>query len=212
MMLRTCRRLSIGRSLGALVALYAMASGAWMVRAEAPVPNPTVEVTVENRGKFAIELYPRDAPKTVKHFVDLVKRKFYDGVLFHRIVPGFVAQAGDPASTKLTAKEIADRDDHAGGTTGLGNGGSGANGASAAIPFEQNDHTHEMGTVAIALSGPRSPTGDSQFFINLKANHTLDGDYCVFGQVVKGMEVVRKLRRGDRILTAVAVNPKTAKH
>jgi cyclophilin family peptidyl-prolyl cis-trans isomerase len=165
-------------------------------------------MTVENRGKVVIQFFPKAAPKTVGHFLDLVRRKFYDGLLFHRVVPNFVIQAGDPASRKLSAQEITAKDDHAGGTAGLGGGGSGTNGATAGIPYEETDGTHEPGTVSLALSGPRTATGDSQFFINLKPNHSLDGDYCVFGRVISGMDVVMKIKRGDKI-SGVALLPKS---
>jgi len=170
--------------------------------AKAPAVNPSdvtkdavpATLKVAGKGVIELELYPRAAPKTVAHFTDLAKRKFYDGILFHRVVPDFVAQAGDPASKKLTAQDVASKDDHQGGTEGLGSGGSGTN-----IPFESNPLKNEPGTLAMALSGPRSDTGDSQFFINLKHNESLDGDYCVFGKVKSGIDVVKSIRRGDKI-------------
>ncbi len=147
--------------------------------------NPVIELTVAERGKITIELFKKDAPKTVAHMLDLFKKKFYDGILIHRVDAGFVVQAGDPQTkTKgISGPEI-------------GTGGSGKN-----IPFETNDKTHEEGTMAMALSGPRSATGDSQWFINLSPNHMLDGDYCVFGKVTKGMDVVKKIAKGDKIVS-----------
>jgi cyclophilin family peptidyl-prolyl cis-trans isomerase len=140
-----------------------------------------------------MELYAKDAPTTVAHFLNLCKTKFYDGILFHRVIPGFVAQAGDPGSKKFKPEQLAGK---SGEETGLGAGGSGKN-----IPFEVNKHTHETGTLAMALSAPRSATGDSQFFINLVPNHRLDGDYCVFGKVVKGADIVQKIIQGDKIVS-----------
>ncbi len=172
-----------------------------------PMPGNTASVTavmsVKGRGDITLELFAKEAPKTVAHFEDLVKRKFYDGILFHRVVPGFVAQAGDPASKSFTSLDIAAKDDGSGGTAGLGAGGSGTSGANVNIPFEANKQLNETGTLAMALSGPRSDTGDSQFFVNLKPNTNLDGDYCVFGRVTSGMDVVNKIERGDVITKIV---------
>src|SRR5690349_2251872 len=88
----------------AIGAAAALASAAMPARAAAP--NPTVEMTIANRGKVVIELFPKEAPKTVAHFLDLVNHKFYNGILFHRVVPDFVVQAGDPASKKYTPQEV----------------------------------------------------------------------------------------------------------
>src|SRR5437763_1437086 len=127
------------RGAGALALLAGMlCSNLFAASAFAAEPNPVVELTVANRGRIVIELYRKDAPKTVAHFLDLVKRRFYDGLLFHRVVPNFVVQTGDPASAKFTSQEAAAKDDHAGGTVGLGAGGSGPSGANANIPFESN--------------------------------------------------------------------------
>ena len=154
-----------------------------------PRPASRVELNVDKVGKITIELFSRDAPKTVAHLLDLCGRRFYDGILIHRVEPGFVVQAGDP-KTKTE------------GINGpmIGSGGSGKN-----IPFEVNTRTHETGTMAMALSAPRSATGDSQWFINLSPNHQLDGDYCVFGKVVSGMELVKKIKRGDKITSLRAL-------
>lgn len=143
----------------------------------------STQLVIESRGTISIDLYPQSAPKTVAHMVDLLKKKFYDGILVHRVVPGFVVQAGDPGTKK-------------GGINapGIGSGGSGQN-----VPFESNSLTNDPGTMAMALSAPRSATGDSQWFINLEPNHQLDGDYCVFGKVTKGMDVVRRVKAGDKI-------------
>lgn len=150
-----------------------------------PRSNPTVEMTVAKRGKVTLELFSKDAPKTVAHFLGLVKKGFYDGILIHRVEPGFVVQAGDP-KTKTQGVNA----------PGIGNGGSGKN-----IPFEENKLSHKTGTLAMALNSPRSATGDSQWFINLASNDRLNGDYCVFGRVTKGMDVVNKLEKGDKIVS-----------
>ena len=131
------------------------------------------------------------------HFLALVNKKFYDGILFHRVRPGFMAQVGDPKTKGMDASKIKSLSDDELGMAGIGNGGSGQN-----IPFETNNRTHEPGTIAMALNAPASATGDSQFFINLVSNHRLDAQYCVFGKVVKGMDVVKSLQQGDKIKTA----------
>ena len=166
--------------------------------------NPEVVMKIKNCGELTLELFPKDAPATVAHFLHLVNTKFYNGILFHRVVPHFVAQAGDPASKKLKGSEIAHMDPtQVSQLYGLGAGGSGTN-----VPFEQNSLKNEPGTIALALSSPASATGDSQFFINLVYNKFLDGQYCVFGKVVKGMNLITKIKQGDRILFMKELNPK----
>jgi len=166
-------------------------SGAMPAMAQKPI---RVQIVIEGRGTVLMEVYPADAPKTVAHFLDLCRQKFYDGILVHRVEPGFVVQAGDPTTKKLRPRELATMSEQKKMELRIGAGGSGKT-----IPFERNNRTHVPGTVAMALSAPRSDTGDSQWFINLDSNHQLDGDYCVFGKVVKGMDVVRRIRVGDRI-------------
>lgn len=122
-----------------------------------------------NQGTFKIKLYPEEAPKTVAHIKDLISRNFYDGIIFHRIIDGFVIQGGDP--------------------TGTGTGGSGKN-----IPdeFSNNLKHNKKGMVAMANSG-RPNSQDSQFYITLAQLDFLDGKYTVFGEVVDGMDVITKI-------------------
>lgn len=157
--------------------------------------NPHVVMEVEGKGKIEIELLPGLAPKTVAHFLELIDQKFYDGILFHRVEAGFVAQTGDPASKKvdpaklrgLTSAQIGDQFQ-------LGAGGSGKT-----VPLEVTAKTsHDRGTVGLARSQDPD-SGDSQFFFNLAANHPLDSGYCEFGKVVKGLDVMDALKNGDRI-------------
>ncbi len=155
---------------------------------------PCVEMVVEGRGSIVVELRPDQAPKLVKHFLGLVDSEFYDGMLFHRKVDNFVIQSGDPASKKWTPEKARKNPGESGGTEGLGDGGSGRT-----VPFEINDLVHDKYTIGMALESPMSATGDSQFFINLKDNHRLNGMYEVFGRVVEGFDVVDKVQRGDRI-------------
>jgi len=148
--------------------------------------NVTAVMSVKNRGDITFELFAKDAPKTVAQIAGLMKSGFYDGIIFHRVVPDFVVQAGNPA----TKTQGADAQESAGGVP--------------PIPFESNKLEHATGTLGIALTAPKSETGTSQFFINLKPNHSLDGDYCVFGKVTAGMDVVNKIEKGD-VITKVVV-------
>lgn len=154
---------------------------------------------VEGLAPIQIELYPKAAPKTVAHFVALCKKGFYNGILFHRVIPHFVAQAGDPASKKVDGAAIRGLSDQEVAQKYL----LGAGGSGQTVPFEGNDLTNLPGSIAMALSAPRSDTGDSQFFIDLVDNKQLDGDYCVFGRVVGGMDQALKIRQGDRIKSII---------
>jgi peptidyl-prolyl cis-trans isomerase B (cyclophilin B) len=176
----------------ALVAGLLFALAAPLAQAQA---NPRVEMEIEKKGKITIELLPKVAPKTVAHFVGLVNKKFYDGILFHRVEPEFVAQGGDPESKKidpaklkgLTSQEV-------GAQFNLGMGGSGKD---VRVPLEANT-SHGRGTLGLARSSAPD-SGDSQFFFNLKPNPDLDGKYCVFGKITKGLDVIDKIAIGDRI-------------
>jgi cyclophilin family peptidyl-prolyl cis-trans isomerase len=129
--------------------------------------NRTAHVQT-NHGPFSIELFEDKAPITTKNFVDLAEKGFYDGVVFHRVISGFMIQGGDP--------------------TGTGRGGPGYT-----IPDEFHPelrHTGE-GILSMANAGPN--TGGSQFFITLDNTSWLDGKHAVFGKVVEGMEVVRSI-------------------
>ena len=125
-----------------------------------------------NKGDITVELYPDAAPKTVNNFVFLAQDGFYDGVTFHRVIPGFVAQGGDP--------------------TGTGRGGPGYQ---FEDEVEGNPHTHEAGSLSMANAGPN--TNGSQFFIVYEPQPHLNGKHTVFGQVVDGMDVARSLEEGD---------------
>jgi cyclophilin family peptidyl-prolyl cis-trans isomerase len=125
------------------------------------------------RGEIQIELFPQDAPITVDSFITLAERDFFNDLAFHRVVPNFVIQGGDPR--------------------GDGEGGPGYQ-----LRCEINTRPYTRGAVGIALSG--KDTGGSQFFITHSPQPHLDGGYTVFGQVVSGMEVVDRIARGDLIL------------
>jgi cyclophilin family peptidyl-prolyl cis-trans isomerase len=120
-----------------------------------------------NHGAIELELFPDDAPKTVQNFEELARKGFYDGVIFHRVIPDFMVQGGDP--------------------TGTGTGGPGYT-----FEDEPNDHKVERGALAMANAGPN--TNGSQFFIvTAQACPWLDGKHTVFGRVTAGMEVVDRI-------------------
>jgi cyclophilin family peptidyl-prolyl cis-trans isomerase len=124
-----------------------------------------------NQGAIELELFPDDAPKTVENFVKLAKDGFYDGVIFHRVIPDFMIQGGDP--------------------TGTGTGGPGYQ-----FEDEFNDNRVVRGALAMANAGPN--TNGSQFFIvTAEATPWLDGKHTVFGRVTSGMDVVDEIENVD---------------
>ena len=138
--------------------------------------NPKVQLET-TKGAVTVELFA-DVPISAKNFVDLASAGFYDGLTFHRHVPGFVIQGGDP--------------------TGTGSGGSGKT-----IPLEITSRKHLKGALGMARTmDPNSAT--SQFYICLADTPNLDGQYTVFGQVLEGMDNVLQLRQGDK-MTKVTV-------
>lgn len=158
---------------------------------ESKVAN-RIAVFDTNMGEFEIELFEDKTPITTKNFIDLAQEGFYDEVIFHRIIDGFMIQGGDP--------------------TGTGMGGSGYTIEDEFTP----ELTHESeGILSMANTG-RPHTGGSQFFITLAATPWLDGHHTVFGKVVKGMEVVREIghvKTGpqDRPVHDVVINKITIK-
>lgn len=135
--------------------------------------NPIVTITMENGKKIVIELYPKIAPNTVANFVSLVQKGFYNGLTFHRVIPGFMIQGGDP--------------------NGNGSGGPGytIKGEFSSNGF-QNDLKHTRGVISMARAqDPNS--GGSQFFIMVADAPSLDGGYAAFGKVQEGMDVVDEI-------------------
>ena len=132
--------------------------------------NPIVTITLDNDAVITAELYPEVAPNTVVNFIELINKGFYDGTIFHRVIPGFMIQGGDP--------------------TGSGMGGPGHE-----IPGEftsngfQNDLVHTAGVLSMARSQHPDSAG-SQFFIMHADSPHLDGSYAAFGKVLTGMDVV----------------------
>ncbi|HEY3375267.1 MAG TPA: peptidylprolyl isomerase [Candidatus Aquicultor sp.] len=144
------------------------------------VPNKQIFAVIEtNRGKIVIQLFPHKAPKTVDSVVKLINSGFYNGIKWHRIEPGFVAQTGDPLS-----KNNDPNDD------GLGNPGY-------TIKLELNDVPHLRGTVGMAHNAKDVNSGGSQFYICLNDESQLDGKYTVIGKVTEGMDVVDKIQYYD---------------
>jgi len=167
----------------ALAAAALAATGAW---AQDKVPPTDPENTVYMDilyGRVVIELRPDLAPKTVARFKELVREKFYDGLAFHRVIPGFMAQGGDPK--------------------GDGSGGSGKT-----IPAEFSRERHVRGTVSMARRAEDPNSADSQFFIVIRESNDLDGKYTVFGRVVAGMDYVDRIKKGSKALDGrVVTNP-----
>ena len=148
-----------------------------------------------SKGDFSAELYPEEAPQTVENFTKLVADGYYDGIVFHRVIPGFVVQGGDPLTKEL---DLSDR-----------RIGSGGPGYTIRCETAGNPHTHKEGALSMAHAGKN--TGGSQFFIVLDEGNTrhLNGVHTVFGRVTEGMDVVRQLTRGDR-MEQVELEPNNA--
>ncbi|GLX71350.1 peptidylprolyl isomerase [Paenibacillus glycanilyticus] len=148
---------------------------------EAPVPDkllgsdkhPVVTIEMDTGKSFQVELYPEIAPNTVNNFVSLVKKGFYDGTIFHRVIPGFMIQGGDPEGT------------------GMGGPGYSIKGEFMSNGF-QNDLLHTRGVISMARSGDPD-SGGSQFFVMVADAPSLDGDYAAFGKVIEGMDTVDEI-------------------
>jgi peptidyl-prolyl cis-trans isomerase B (cyclophilin B) len=136
-------------------------------------PSGTYRATIEtDRGTIEIDLFAEHAPTTVNNFVFLAREGFYDGVTFHRVIPNFMIQGGDP--------------------TGTGRGGPGY---TFKDEFSGNPYRHETGSLSMANAGPN--TNGSQFFITHAPQPHLDGRHTVFGKVTSGQEVVDAIQQGD---------------
>ncbi len=135
--------------------------------------NPEITITMENGDQIRAELYPEIAPNTVKNFISLVKKGFYDGLIFHRVIEGFMIQGGCPQGT------------------GMGGPGYSIKGEFSQNGFK-NDLKHTEGVLSMARSMMPNSAG-SQFFIMHKSAPHLDGAYAAFGKVVEGMDIVNKI-------------------
>lgn len=142
--------------------------------------NPVVAMYIENYGSIVMELYPDIAPNTVANFISLVKKGFYDNNTFHRLVPGFVLQGGDP--------------------TGTGTGGPGytIKGEFSANGYE-NNLKHEKGIVSMARTSASNDTAGSQFFIMLDKSEYLDGHYAAFGKIIDGWSNIEKIVANEKV-------------
>jgi len=145
--------------------------------------NPIVTITMENGDVMKAELYPEIAPQSVYNFISLINKNFYDGLIFHRVIKGFMIQGGDPQGT------------------GMGGPGYSIKGEFAQNGFA-NDLKHTEGVLSMARSMMPNSAG-SQFFIMHKTSPHLDGGYAAFGKVTEGMDVVNKIAEtrtdwGDR--------------
>ena len=157
--------------------------------------NPIVTIEMENGGIIRAELYPEVAPNTVRNFVSLAQKGFYDGTIFHRVIPGFMIQGGDPEGT------------------GMGGPGYGIKGEFAMNGFK-NDLKHTTGVLSMARS-QRPNSAGSQFFIMVDDAPHLDGQYAAFGKVTEGIDVAQAIvssprdwsdrPREDQVMTKVTV-------
>lgn len=191
-------RFALGSAAG-LMALALVAGPLAAAPKPAPKPKPKpapvqkaplgrAYVTMEtDKGTMELELFTKESPLTAGNFQKLVKQGFYDGIMFHRVVPGFVIQAGDPLSKNAQP-----------GDPGLGRGGPGWT-----IPLEGSATRlqHLDGSLSMARRQDPNSAG-SQFFICLGPQPALDGQYAVFGRVSKGMDVAQRIEVGDRIKRA----------
>ncbi len=151
-----------------------------------PGAGPVV-VLETSKGVIEFETYPDEAPKTVAQIAALVKRGFYNGLRFHRAEPGFLVQIGDPTSRDMSKKDW---------------WGRASSGKPIGVAEITKKHRHGRGAVAMAYPGTDPKSADSQFYIVLKPHPELDRKYTVFGQVIRGMEVVDKIQREDMLKKA----------
>lgn len=135
--------------------------------------NPIVTIKMQNGEQMKVELYPEIAPNTVNNFISLVKKGFYNGVIFHRVIPGFMIQGGDPEGTGMGGPDYSIKGEFS------GNG-------------FKNDLKHTKGVISMARTMDPNSAG-SQFFIMVEDSPHLDGQYAAFGKVTEGIEVADKI-------------------
>jgi cyclophilin family peptidyl-prolyl cis-trans isomerase len=166
--------------------VLAFAALAWpSTVGHAQVTGPVIVVET-TKGAFAFETYPSEAPKTVAHILQLVRKGFYDGQRFHRALPGFVVQWGDPRSRDPEKQAEWGRGDQASSGTPIG------------VPEISRKRQETKGTVAVAHSGDPAKA-DSQIYVTLADRPDLNGKYTVFGHVVAGNDIPERIQRGDLI-------------
>ncbi len=144
----------------------------------------TQAIIETDKGTITVELFRDKAPLTTANFVNLVSDKFYDGIVFHRVIPDFMAQVGDPLTKESSEKQL---------------WGTGGPGYTIADEFDPSLKHDAAGVLSMANAGPN--TGGSQFFITYEATPWLDGKHAVFGKVTSGMDVLKKITQGDSIKT-----------
>lgn len=171
------------RRLSATVFMLAVVCLAVSARAQVKSPGAGPILVLETaKGTIEIETYPEEAPKTVARVVELVRKNFYNGLRFHRAEPNFLIQVGDPVTRDVSRQAW------------WGRQGTGKPIGVAEITKKRR---HVAGAVSMAYPGTDKTQADSQFFITLRASPEFDGKYTVFGKVLKGMDVVAKIQRGD---------------
>lgn len=153
--------------------------------------NPVVTFVMEDGSIFKAELYPDIAPQSVNNFISLVSKGFYDGLIFHRVIPGFMIQGGDPEGT------------------GMGGPGYSIKGEFSYNGFE-NNLKHEKGVLSMARSMMPNSAG-SQFFVMHETSPHLDGQYAAFGKVIEGQEVVDKIAVVDTDYSDRPLTPQVMK-
>ena len=176
-------------------AIAAVAQDIIIIKEGTAMQNPIVTITMENGDMIKVELYPDIAPNTVKNFISLINHNFYDGTIFHRVIPGFMIQGGDPDGT------------------GMGGPGYSIKGEFGQNGFK-NDLKHARGVISMARSMFPDSAG-SQFFIMHQDAPHLDGAYAAFGKVTEGMDTVDKIAgvatdysdrpREDQVMKTVTV-------
>lgn len=152
-----------------------------------------MQVNIEGKGRITILLYTTEAPRATAHIIDLVKKHFYDGQRFYRVITSprpYLVQLGAPGSR---TKDMDDPE--------LQHEGTGTK-----IPFENSGHSNdEAGVVGLAAPEGDRNGGDCQFYILLAPAKYLDGNYTVFGKVIEGMDVLKNIQKGDTVSTATIV-------
>jgi cyclophilin family peptidyl-prolyl cis-trans isomerase len=152
-------------------------------RAQQKSPGAGPIIVLETaKGTIELETYPEEAPKTVARIIELVKKNFYNGQRFHRAEPNFLIQIGDPVSRDVSREAWWGRQ---------------SAGKPLGVAEVTKKRRHGIGAVSMAYPGTDKTAADSQFFITRRAAPELDGKYTVFGKVLKGMDVVAKIQRGD---------------
>lgn len=153
--------------------------------------NPLVTIEMENGAKITVELYPEIAPNTVNNFISLVKKGYYNGITFHRVIPGFMIQGGCPEGT------------------GTGGPGYAIKGEFSSNGFPNNLH-HDPGVISMARTSAPNSAG-SQFFLMTETSPHLDGQYAGFGKVLSGMEEVQRIVNVPRDFHDKPKEPQTMK-